>query len=285
MFPVHSVLKVLTKGNIVLYDNKYIDINDFSTIQFRIVLDDINYFLHVPGGKRTSQRHSHGTSLIEPAVFESYKHWDNPWAISNANLKQGMKVLDCGSGRGVLQFYLASKGVEVHAVDISHNRSKLFKKIQQVLRNINIRYEPDPYIVHRKLNRKYHVNVRFKHESAESLSFPDNFFDRVFCISVIEHMGNGVLIRSIQEIERVLKPGGLLLLTFDFHPLPDPTIIGFTGIEFRKKVIENCSLKIAQNEPDFTIENWDAYIREINAFFSTHNPNTSFGVVFEKSYK
>lgn len=266
----------------LLYDNKYIDINDFSTVQFRIVLDDINNFLHVPGRKRTSQRRSHGTSLIEPAVFESYKHWDNPWAISNANLKQDMKVLDCGSGRGVLQFYLASKGVEVHAVDISHSRSRLFKKMQQVLRKINIRYDPDPYVAHGKLNRKYHVNVRFKHESAESLSFPDNFFDRVFCISVIEHMGDGVLKRSIHEIERVLKPGGLLLLTFDFHPFPDPTIIGFTGEEFRKKVIENCSLKIAQNEPDFTIENWDAYIREINALFRTRNPNTSFGVVFEK---
>ncbi|MFC1573852.1 class I SAM-dependent methyltransferase [Candidatus Latescibacterota bacterium] len=268
--------------NIFLFENKYIDLDDFSTVQFKIILDDLNRFLNVPRRKRISQERSRGRSLIEPAMFESYKHWDNPWAISNAGLRKGMKILDCGSGRGVLQFYLASKGLDVYSIDVSHNRSKLFKKIQRFFGRMGITYSIDPYRVHKKLNKKYHVNVKFKHESAEAISFPDNFFDRIFCISVIEHMEDETIANSMKEMERVLKPGGLLLLTFDYHPVED-TIIGFTERDFREKVLGKSGLVIANNEPDFTVDNWKSHIRDINTFFRKKNPNTSYGVVLEKN--
>jgi len=264
------------------FANKYIDLSDFETIEFKALLDSMNAFLEVPKRKRVSQERSRGRSLIEPAVFESYKHWDNPWAVANAGLREGMKVLDCGSGRGMLQFYLSSKGMDVFSVDISHNRSKLFKRIGELLGKIGIDYSIDPYIVHRTLNRTYKTNVTFRHESAAAMSFPDAYFDRIFCISVIEHMDDATIAGSMREMERVLKPGGLLLLTFDFHPIPNPSIIGFTVEDFRRKVLAASGLRIVGNEPDFRVDGWESYLRSINAFFRKNNPNTSFGVVLAR---
>ncbi|MFC1729044.1 class I SAM-dependent methyltransferase [candidate division KSB1 bacterium] len=262
--------------------NKPIDIKDFNRIRHRIILDDIHRFLKVPARKRKSAERCHGKSLLEPAVFESYKHWDNPWAISHAGLISGMQVLDCGSGRGVLQFYLASKGVDVYSIDIHHNRSKSVVRLRNFLRKFGVSYTIDPAVVHKRLNRKYKVQVKFRQESAASLSFEPDFFDRIFSISVIEHMNDQTIQTSMREMERVLRPGGLLLLTFDFHLYPDDSIIGFTEDDFKRKVLHNCSLIIAGNEPDFSIPDWESYIREVNSFFRTKNPNTSYGVVLKK---
>ncbi len=75
------------------------------------------------------------------------------------------------------------------------------------------------------------------------LPFPDNYFDRVFCISVLEHVPEGRE-QGLRECIRVMKPGGLLLLSMDcivrgdwvgdFH-MREPDIralLRVAGIEF-----------------------------------------------------
>ncbi|MFC1477157.1 class I SAM-dependent methyltransferase [candidate division KSB1 bacterium] len=268
-----------------VFPNGPINLEHFDHMDFKTILDDIHSFMNVPRKKKESAERCRGRSLLEPAVFESYKHWDNPWAILNAGLEKGMKVLDCGSGRGILQFYLALKGVEVFSIDIADNRSKTIKKISRFLNSVGIRHAIDPLAVHRKLNKKYGVNVSFRQESADNLSFPDNHFDRIFSISVIEHMTDEVIRGSVMEMERVLKPGGRLLLTFDFHPEEDDSIIGFTENDIKMKVLNACALSVYGNEPDFLIPDWEGYLQKVNRHFHTVNPNTSFGIVLQKGVK
>lgn len=52
-------------------------------------------------------------------------------------------------------------------------------------------------------------------EDATALSFPDETFDNVACISVLEHVGRGKDSLAMAEFWRVLKPGGGLVLTTD----------------------------------------------------------------------
>jgi ubiquinone/menaquinone biosynthesis C-methylase UbiE len=262
--------------------NKPIDLADFNAPAFRLIVDDMHRLMRVPRRKRNSGERCTGRSLIEPVVLESYKHWDNPWAVLNASLGKGMRVLDCGSGRGILQFYLARRGATVHSIDISDNRSKFIHSISRLLARIGIRYTPSPYAVHRRLNRKYRTSVDFLQAGGQSLPYPPGHFDRIFCISVIEHMPDDVLARSMKEMERVLKPGGLILLTFDFHPHPDTRIIGFTEEEFRKKALDHCGLRIEGAAPAFSIKDWQGYIKAINDYFKVQNPNTSYGVILKK---
>ncbi len=49
---------------------------------------------------------------------------------------------------------------------------------------------------------------------AKKMHYPDNKFDRIVSISVIEHVNNHGDSEVMREMWRVLKPGGLLILTF-----------------------------------------------------------------------
>jgi ubiquinone/menaquinone biosynthesis C-methylase UbiE len=49
---------------------------------------------------------------------------------------------------------------------------------------------------------------------ATKMTYTDNMFDRIVSISVIEHVSNNDDSEVMREMWRVLKPGGLLILTF-----------------------------------------------------------------------
>ncbi len=55
----------------------------------------------------------------------------------------------------------------------------------------------------------------------EKLPFPDNYFDRVICISVIEHVDRDIAKKGIQEMSRVLKINGRLIVTLDVNLLSE----------------------------------------------------------------
>ena len=51
----------------------------------------------------------------------------------------------------------------------------------------------------------------------ESLEFPDGHFDHAYSICVFEHLHAELRQRALREIARVLKPGGILHITFDYR--------------------------------------------------------------------
>jgi SAM-dependent methyltransferase len=54
------------------------------------------------------------------------------------------------------------------------------------------------------------ITNKIQQATAESIPFPDNTFDCVFCSHVLEHVNNEEL--SLKEMRRVLKPGGILVI-------------------------------------------------------------------------
>lgn len=259
--------------------NKCIDISDMASAEYLAIINDMHRFMNIRPKKERLFHRCKGNSILEPTVIEAYKHWDFSWSILNGDLKKDMRILDCGSGRGALQFYLSSLGMDVYSIDIKDNSSKLFTK----LKSLGIKLSLPPDRVHRKLNRKYNCDVKFRQESVGKMSFDSNFFDRILCISVIEHISDDTLKKSLLEMERVLKPEGLLILTFDYHFETADDVIGFTEKDYFEKVAETFKkLKIAGNKPVFTFDNWPEYINKVNRLFNNKNPNTSFGVVFRK---
>ena len=73
----------------------------------------------------------------------------------------------------------------------------------------------------------------------QSIPYPDNSFDLVFASHVLEYVKNDM--RAIQEIKRVLRPGGLAFLpvpmlhdkTIDFEERPrNKRIIRETGVDY-----------------------------------------------------
>jgi len=135
-----------------------------------------------------------------------------PWAFLNSNLENSMNILDMGSGISLFPVYLASKGHKVTVVD---NDKILMQKLAP------------------QLAKWSGVDLKYSLGNATKLEFDDNTFDRVFCISVLEHLEEEYVkgqivnyhkknldVKAINEMLRVLKPGGTLILTFDWSENP-----------------------------------------------------------------
>lgn len=61
-------------------------------------------------------------------------------------------------------------------------------------------------------------NVTYRVEDALNLSFKENSFDLIISVDVIEHVGQPE--RMLEEISRVLKPGGIAMITFPSLKFP-----------------------------------------------------------------
>jgi SAM-dependent methyltransferase len=65
-----------------------------------------------------------------------------------------------------------------------------------------------------KIAKSRYPEVNFQIADALNLPFPDNFFDKVISIATFHHIPSGEFrIKFLNEAKRVLKPGGILILT------------------------------------------------------------------------
>jgi SAM-dependent methyltransferase len=118
------------------------------------------------------------------------KRWEYPWALERARLRPAARLLDAGCGASIFPVYLARQGHQVTAVDLA------------------------PPV---GLDRAHGVSIDYVRAGITALPFADDSFDTVFCISVIEHLGHAGVPLALQELRRVLRLGGQLLVTTDYY--------------------------------------------------------------------
>jgi ubiquinone/menaquinone biosynthesis C-methylase UbiE len=102
----------------------------------------------------------------------------------------GKKVLDVGSGNGYVLAKYAAEGAEVFGIDITEAGIDLCRK----------RFE------------NLGLQGNFQVADAQDIPFPDNTFDCVCSMGVLHHVPNTQ--KALDEIYRVLKPGGRLIVMF-----------------------------------------------------------------------
>ena len=81
------------------------------------------------------------------------------------------------------------------------------------------------------------------HERALDLQFEDDSFDAIFSSSSIEHFGDfGDVRRSVEEMFRVLRPGGIVALATEFRlegsGLGQPGLLRFDEPELRSLLLD-----------------------------------------------
>lgn len=108
--------------------------------------------------------------------------------------KKGERICDIACGRGGLSYKISKRGCEVYGIDISRDTIK---------RNARI-FDS--------------CEIQFIIGDAESLPFRDCIFDKCVCNCALEHFLNDV--RALKEMNRILKPGGILVLTVDSFTYP-----------------------------------------------------------------
>lgn len=125
-------------------------------------------------------------------------HWSRqfeyPWALLKADIQPNDVCLDAGGSYAVLKYAMAKRCKKVVAIDINKEHLDISKASAA------------------KLGIK---NIEYQHCGIENFHYPDGF-DKVFCISVLEHIPDKNLrLFCLNNLIRMVKPGGQLLLTFD----------------------------------------------------------------------
>ena len=161
----------------------------------------------------TGERFHPGTGTPENA----YEHWHRYlWA---RDLCRGKRVLDVASGEGYGSFLLAGVARSVVGVDISA-----------------------PAVEHARQHYPAE-NLEFRVGRAEALpDQPSASFDVVVSFETIEHLGEAAQERFLDEVRRVLVPGGLFIVSTpdeedyagELHEENEFHEREFTADEFRK---------------------------------------------------
>ncbi len=118
-------------------------------------------------------------------------------------LQQGMFILEVGPGKGTYTFEVAKRVPDgkVIAIDIQES---VIKKLKKKCEELGI------------------TNIEPKIMDVYNLNFDNEVFDRVFLISCLPEIPDPI--RALEELNRVLKPNGLLCLVETFsdpdYPLP-----------------------------------------------------------------
>ncbi len=135
---------------------------------------------------------------------EQTKSWENAWTIYHSGVRKGERVLDIGGASTPFSFYLASMGCDVSILDNDWNNCGTLYNADYVARKMGWRLKADD----RDIDQPF--------------PYKDNAFDRVFSICTIEHLISPVRQKMMQEVGRVLKPGGIAGITFcyDLNHVP-----------------------------------------------------------------
>jgi ubiquinone/menaquinone biosynthesis C-methylase UbiE len=164
--------------------------------------------------------------------------WSYVRIIEVLNLKRGMRVFDAGGASSPIVFYYGKKGIEIVTMDLQKSLVENTKKVAS------------------KMGWKI---TAIEGDMTET-SFPDNYFDAIFSIAVLQVLPNEIKVKAMKEFARILKPGGIIGLVFDFgestkkkanyqYQNYDQLHTPIRNIEEMKKyIIEPSGLKIYGNQ-------------------------------------
>ena len=135
--------------------------------------------------------------------------WETVWPLLHLDLQRGMRVADVGAENSCLPLYLAYLGCESHALDLflggygEHFRERVLALCQ------------DGELILGVMDVKGAASqATYRCDDITALSVGDDSFDRIVCVSTLEHVPNDAA--AARELARVLKPGGLLAVTVPF---------------------------------------------------------------------
>jgi len=161
-----------------------------------------------------------------PAVWWS-RPYEYAWAATFA--EGADRVLDAACGvEHPFKFYLLDHCGQVDACDLDE---RILCR-QATLEGLRNTYGDDAV---ESLPERYLTGIRYVRASVTHLPYPEGIFDRVFCVSVLEHLNDYFnrnarssvpklfrfafsrdIYRALREFRRVLKDGGFIVLTFDY---------------------------------------------------------------------
>lgn len=183
--------------------------------------------------------------LAQPVCIHR-KSWEYALAIYGLRqlgvVHEDADVLAVGAGTEPPLYYFANNVRRMVATDLYDNPDH--EGTPQMMRDAT-QFAPFAY-------REDHLEVY--RMSGDQLEFPDNSFDAVFSLSSIEHFGSReTQRRCVDEVARVLKPGGVACLITELILNGYNDEEYFTLEEMQQTLLSNPQLSLIGGEPDYSI--------------------------------
>lgn len=176
------------------------------------------------------------------------KNTDDQWLIpcvESAHLAEKWKAkeyrhfLDLGCGLGRHSIYMASHGFKVTAVDLSEYGVNHLKEWA----------------------KKCNLDIKAGVCNMLELPFEDNSFDCIMAYNVIYHTDTQGFIKVLNEIKRILKPGGELFIT-----LISKNTYSWQKADSYKRIDENTILR-DEHETERDVPHFYVDIEDIKRLF------------------
>jgi len=140
---------------------------------------------------------SYSKKWVNDPLHQWSRQWEYPYVLNQIQAvskdKDTVRILDAGSGVTFFPYYIKSlySFAEIHCTDYDKNLETVYEQIN--FHNDN--------------------KIAFSCCNLKTLPFDDDYFDIIYCVSVLEHTDDHLKIA--EEFLRVLRPGGRLIITFD----------------------------------------------------------------------
>ena len=201
------------------------------------ILYDEEYFLNVCEG--------YDTFLSSEGAYLSGRLAE---ALSVAGIAAGMRVLDVGCGRGEVLFSTSHLGAQAYGIDYADVAVRISKQIADAIDSDTDSTNP----------------IEVSQASALYLPFPDDSFDRVLLLDIVEHLYPHELKIAYKEVLRVLQPGGRIII----HTAPNVWYDRFAYPLVRfVRIVMGQGQKYPKNPRAIIPENLRVHVNE-QSFFS-----------------
>jgi SAM-dependent methyltransferase len=136
--------------------------------------------------------------LILPVSYWRSVEFSYVWAWLGAGTNE--RVLDLGSPKDLALFLARARGLTIKATDILESAVTLARR----------------YATASGLASGPGGHLDCEVVDGRTLPYPDASFDAAYCVSVLEHIPENGDTKAIQELMRVVRPGGRLVVTVPF---------------------------------------------------------------------